>query len=75
MELYNKLISEDQETWTSFMFNVEDLKKIKLLQDDLVSQLLLAGARFLGLGWSPERASKRLLELSGFFLVKPNFET
>ena len=76
MELYNKLTTEGdlQEAWASFMFNMEDLKKMKMLQADLVLQLLLAGAEFLGIGWSPERARERLWQLSGCRLGKKKFE-
>ena len=73
MELFNKLTSKHkslEETWSSFMFNLEELKMIKLLKVDF-DKLLLAGSRYLGKGWTPERARERLLELSGCFLVEP----
>ena len=54
------------------MFNLEELKKIKMLQVDF-DELLLAGSRYLGKGWTPERARNRLMQLSGYFLMKPKF--
>ena len=76
MELFNKLTSKHktfEKTWRSFMFNLEELKMLKKLKADLISKVLSAGLRYLGLGWSPERARERLLELSGRSLREPKF--
>ena len=78
MKLFYKLTSAEvhfEGDWTSFLFNLEDLKKMSKLQDNLIMQLLSAGSRFLGSGWSPERAKNRLFELSGCFLEKPQLQT
>ena len=73
MELYYELTSNNNKTfdegWSSFMFNMEKLKILKMLKSKLIDEVLLAGRRFLGMGWSPERARDRLLQLSGYFLV------
>ena len=77
MEIFYKLTSAGAQlegAWTSFLFNLEDLKRLKELQANLILQLLAAGSRFLGSGWSPERARDKLYALCGCFLQKPQVQ-
>ena len=74
-KLTSKKIEEFNNSWSSFIFNLEELKLMKLLKINDIEKVLSAGSRFLGCGWSPERARKRLYELSGCLVVEPNFTT
>jgi hypothetical protein len=65
-----------QATWSRFMFNIEmamDLKKKQVSKEKII-EVLNAGSAYLGQGWSTGKASKRLYELSGVAIVKPQFE-
>jgi len=55
----------------SFMFNTEDLDKLKAAAVEQVEKVLQAGLRFTGSGWSPGRARWVLSKLSGCDLKKP----
>ena len=73
-ELISKLTSEGAEfesTWASFMFNMTQVKvlKEKASKDDVL-QVLAAGTRFSGTGWSTGKASKAFRKLTGCSVVR-----
>ena len=55
------------------MLNMEELKMLKMMKANSIDKVLSAGPRYLGMGWSPERARDRLMALTGYFLVEPKF--
>ena len=62
--------------WATFLFNVDQamyLKERRMkeeIKDDDIMNIVLAGQRYTGSGWSTGRASRRLHELSGIGVIK-----
>ena len=61
-------------SWSSFMFNMEEVLLLKKVTKEQVLAVLLAGTKFAGTGWSTGKASKKLFQLTGCALVKQTFE-
>ena len=72
-DLIAKLTSEGAEfetTWTSFMFNMVQAQKLKKAKTEDILNVLRAGLRFKGTGWTTGKASKALWQISGCAMVK-----
>ena len=68
--------SQFQDSWSKFMFNIEqamELKKKKVAKEKLL-EILTAGSAYLGGGWSTGKASKILYEMSSVAIVKSQIE-
>ena len=65
---------EFDQHWASFMFNMDQAKKLREKDKEDILKVLAAGARYTGAGWSTGRASKALYDLSGVGIVKGQIE-
>ena len=57
-------------SWSKFLFNVPEALKLREKEKELVLQVLQAGQRYLGTGWTTGKASKTLFDLSGVAIVR-----
>ena len=53
------------------MFIMEEALQLRKASPEQIVEILLAGSRVTGSGWSTGKASRALYQLSGVALVKP----
>jgi hypothetical protein len=63
-----------ERSWSNFLFNVPQALKLREKEKEQVMQVLLAGQRYSGTGWTTGRASKTLHELSGVAIVRAQID-
>ena len=71
---YSCLVADNgeafDEAWSKFLFNLDKLLELKSFGGDRLLQVLQAGARYTGCGWTSSRASRVVFELTGVAIVK-----
>ena len=60
--------------WADFLFNTKKLTMLKSASKATLTQILHAGQRYNGFGWSTSTASRVVYELSSVGIVKPSFD-
>ena len=61
--------------WMEFLFNVPKALQLKEKDKESVLQVLAAGQRYTGSGWTTGRASRTLYESSGVAIVKASIDS
>jgi hypothetical protein len=59
-----------EHAWSTFLFNVPMALKLREKEKEMVLQILTAGQRYAGTGWTTGRASQTLFQLSGVAIVR-----
>ena len=69
------LLADNTQAWSDFLFDVKRAKKLVNFDPAVAAQVLEAGLRFDGTGWSTTRASKALHAVTNVPLVSSSVKT